>query len=305
MKTTLTIVGLLFTLLSGELALATTDTPVWTTSGLKMPESVEYDPARDQFYVSNINGGVMEQDGNGSIGLLGPHGKLVNVDWVTGLHSPKGLALHNHKLYVADVKQLVVINVDSGKLIARYPADDSMVLNGITINKTGTVFISDWMGNRIYTLDDGELKIWLEDIELNSPNGLWADNDNLYVASWGANPKPDFTTETSGNIKQISLRGKTIKTLPQNNQWINMDGISRDSENKWIISDFIKGEILLLDGKGHVKKLITSQKGTADFYYIREKNLLVVPLMMDNRIVAYRLNTHLQGKSHNKKEEKI
>ncbi|HHI94887.1 MAG TPA: GTP-binding protein [Gammaproteobacteria bacterium] len=252
-----------------------------------MPESVEYDPTRDRFYVSNINDGVMKQDDNGSIGLLDAHGKLLNVDWISGLHSPKGLALYNNKLYVADVKQLVVINVDSGKLIARYAADESMVLNGITISKAGTVFVSDWMGNRIYTLDDGELKIWLEDSKLNSPNGLWVDDSNLYVASWGAKPKADFTTETSGNIKQISLNTKIIKTLPQNKHWINMDGISRYSKNRWIVTDFIKGEVLLLDTKGRVKKLLAVKKGSADFYYIREKNLLVIPLMMDNQVVAY------------------
>jgi len=285
MKNTLKITGLLTALLFTGPALA--DSPIWVTSGLKMPESVEYDRVRDQYYVSNINGGVMDQDSNGSIGLLDARGKLINVDWVTGLHSPKGLALHNNKLYVADVKQLVVINVDSGKVVARYPADDSMVLNGITVSKTGNIFISDWTGNRIYTLDDGELKIWLESAKLNSPNGLWVDDNNLYVASWGARPKQDFTTETTGNIKQISLKTKNIKTLPQDNLWINMDGIYPYSKNKWIISDFIKGEILLLDGKGGVKKLVTTKYGSADIYYIHDKNLLIVPLMMDNQVVAY------------------
>jgi len=32
---------------------ASAEEAIWTTSGLKMPESVEYDASRDQFYVSN------------------------------------------------------------------------------------------------------------------------------------------------------------------------------------------------------------------------------------------------------------
>lgn len=60
--------GLLSALLFAWPAFA--DNPIWVTSGLKMPESVEYDRVREQFYVSNINGGVMEQDGNGSIFTL-------------------------------------------------------------------------------------------------------------------------------------------------------------------------------------------------------------------------------------------
>lgn len=268
---------------------ASAEEAIWTTSGLKMPESVEYDASRDQFYVSNINGGVMAQDNNGSIGLIDGHGKLIQTEWVTGLHSPKGLALYRNKLYVADVKQLVVINVDEGKIIARYAANDSMVLNGIAVSDKGSVFVSDWTGNRIYTLQDGELKVWLESVDLNSPNGLWVDHHYLYIASWGANPKADFTTETSGGLKRVSLATKQIEALPQTGAWINMDGISRYSENKWLISDFLKGEILLLNNKGSIEKRIISKKGSADFFYIHKKNLLIVPLMMDNQVVAYRL----------------
>lgn len=254
-----------------------------------MPESVEFDAHRDRFYVANINGGITEEDGNGSIGLLDGSGKLIEVDWVVGLHSPKGLALRGDKLYVADVKQLVVINVATGKLVARYEAKDSLVLNGISINKAGKVFVSDWTGNRIYTLDDGELKIWLESAELNSPNGLWADNDYLYVASWGKNPKADFTTDTTGNIKKISLKTKKIETLDQGARWNNMDGIARYGRDKWLISDFIKGEVLLINKTGQIEKTIISKKGAADIFYIPEKNLVVVPLLMDGQVSAYKV----------------
>jgi DNA-binding beta-propeller fold protein YncE len=223
--------------------------------------------------------------------LIDGNGKLLNSNWVTGLHSPKGLALHKDKLYVADVKQLVVINVDEGKVIARYAADDSKVLNGIAINKEGGIFVSDWMGNRIYSLQDGELKTWLESSDLNSPNGLWIEGMNLYVASWGRNPKSDFSTETSGRLLRIAISSKTIETLGPENQWINMDGIARYSGDRWLISDFLKGKVLQLNKDGLIEKTVaTLRKGAADFYYIEAKQLIVVPLFMDNQVVAYRLN---------------
>lgn len=265
--------------------------PIWTASGFKTPESVEYDAARDRFYVSNINGGVSEQDGNGSIGLIDGKGGLVAAEWVKGLHSPKGLALHKGKLYVADVKELVVVNVDTGKVIARYEADDSKVLNGISISASGQVFVSDWLGNRIYKLEDGELKVWLSSDDLDSPNGLWVEGNDLYVASWGKHPKEDFTTETSGVLKKISLKTKAIKTIGSAGKpWMNMDGIARYDKKHWLISDFIKGEIYLTDNQGQVKKTITSKKGSADLYYIAAKHWLVVPLFLDNQVVAYQLD---------------
>ena len=286
MKLNFKTVGLLTALILNS-AFATE--PVWSTSGLKMPESIEFDANRDQFYVANINGGITEEDGNGSIGLLDGSGKLINVDWVAGLHSPKGLALRGDKLYVADVKQLVVINVATEKVVARYEAKESLVLNGISINKAGKVFVSDWTGNRIYTLDGGELKIWLESAELNSPNGLWADNNYLYVASWGKNPKADFTTDTTGNIKKISLKTKQIKTINQGDRWNNMDGITRYGSDKWLISDFIKGEVLLIDKTGQIETTIFSKKGAADIFYVPEKKLVVVPLLMDGQVSAYKV----------------
>ncbi len=262
--------------------------PIWSASGLKMPESVEYDVKHDRYYASNMNGGLMEQDGNGSIALLDSKGKLIDPDWVSGLHSPKGLALHKDRLYVADVKQLVVIDVTAAKIIARYNADDSKVLNGITVSEHGKVYISDWFGNSIYTLDDGELTVWLANDALESPNGLAVNKDYLYVASWGKNLKEDFTTETSGSIKKISLATQKIETIMPE-RWVNLDGISLYGKDKWLVSDFINGDILLIDRQGKIEKNIKIKKGTADFYHIIDKNLVVVPLLFDNQVVAYKL----------------
>jgi sugar lactone lactonase YvrE len=262
--------------------------PVWSASGLKMPESVEYDIKHDRYYASNINGGLTEQDGNGSIALLDSKGKLIDPEWVSGLHSPKGLALHKNRLYVADVKQLVVIDVITAKIISRYHADDSQVLNGITVSEGGKVYISDWFGNSIYTLDDGELIVWLANDALESPNGLAIDKDYIYVASWGENLKEDFTTEMSGSIKKISLASQKIETIMPE-RWVNLDGISLYGKDKWLVSDFINGDILLIDRQGKIEKNIKIKKGTADFYHIFDKKLLVVPLLFDNQVVAYKL----------------
>jgi sugar lactone lactonase YvrE len=262
--------------------------PIWSTSGLKMPESVEYDVKHDRYYASNINGGLMEQDGNGSIALLDSKGKLIDLDWVSGLHSPKGLALYENRLYVADVRQLVVIDVTAAKIIARYHAEDSKVLNGITVSERGKVYVSDWFGNSIYTLNDSELTVWLANTALESPNGLAIDKDYLYVASWGKNIKEDFTTERSGSIKKISLTTQKIETIVPE-RGVNLDGISLYGKDKWLVSDFINGEILLIDNQGKIEKSIKTQKGAADFYHVFDKELLVVPLIFDNSVVAYRL----------------
>src|SRR5689334_3581992 len=78
-------------------------------------ESALYDPADNIIYTSNIEGDPSKKDGKGSIGKLKPDGTVINARWTTGLNAPKGMALLNGKLYVADVYELVEINQNDGK----------------------------------------------------------------------------------------------------------------------------------------------------------------------------------------------
>ena len=62
----------------------------WETDPvLKVPESVLYSAEDKLLYNSNIDGQPNEKDGKGSIGKVGLDGKVIQVDWVTGLNAPK------------------------------------------------------------------------------------------------------------------------------------------------------------------------------------------------------------------------
>ncbi|WP_243664700.1 hypothetical protein [Rhodothermus marinus] len=65
-------------------------TPVWEVSdSLARPESALFDSGANVIYVSNINGGPTEKDGNGYISRIAPDGTLLQARWVTGLHAPR------------------------------------------------------------------------------------------------------------------------------------------------------------------------------------------------------------------------
>ena len=81
---------------------------------------VVQDPATGAIYVSNIAGAIMQKDGNGFISKLKPDGTFIAREWVKGLNAPTGLALHDRTLYVADVDELVEINIASGEIANRY-----------------------------------------------------------------------------------------------------------------------------------------------------------------------------------------
>ena len=262
-------------------------TPVWEIDGLKMPESVVFDAERNQYYVSNINGGPLSEDHNGSVSLISGNGKNVIVDWVEGLSSPKGMDLHGNKLYVADVKELVVIDVEKQVITARYPLPKAIVLNGLDVAEDGTLFVGDWLGNKVYTLEDNGLELWYENSKLNNPNGLFVANGYVYIGSWGQNPGADFTTETSGTFLRVSIKTKKLEVLNEGKPWMNLDGIHETKSGDFLITDFIKGELLTMSKKGKLKKTFDLEPSAADFFYAEEKGLIVVPYLMGQKVVAY------------------
>ena len=74
---------------------------LWSTDTLlKVPESVLFDGKNSVLYVANIDGQPWANDGKGSIGKVGLDGKIIAVDWVSGLQAPKGMGLHKNKLFV-------------------------------------------------------------------------------------------------------------------------------------------------------------------------------------------------------------
>ena len=85
---------------------------IWETdSVVAVPESVLADLKSSTLFVSLIDGGPWQADGKGGIAKLGLDGKNYQPTWVTGLNAPKGSGLFGNRLYVADLANVVVIDV--------------------------------------------------------------------------------------------------------------------------------------------------------------------------------------------------
>ena len=87
-------------------------------------------------------------------------GTIATKSWVKGLNAPTGMALHDRTLYVADVDELVEINVASGEIVKRYPAKGAIFLNDVAVGEDGTVYASDTPMNTIWRLTDGSFEPW-------------------------------------------------------------------------------------------------------------------------------------------------
>ena len=262
---------------------------LWETKGLAQPESVVVDPATGAIYVSNIVGAVMQKDGNGFIAKLNGDGKVVTRQWVKGLHSPTGLALHDRTLYVADVDQLVEINAASGEIVKRYPAKGATFLNDVAIDPDGTVYVSDTPSNTIWRLKDGSFEPWIADDKLNGPNGLLVQGDMLVVASLGKIPGVGQKQELAG-LSLISLKDQSVTKLGDGRPIGNLDGLELLQPGVYLVTDWAAGALYRVDAKGKAQQLIDLNQGSADLTYLPDKKIVLIPTMLDNTLVAYRLD---------------
>lgn len=160
--------------------------PAWQTDTVfEQPESVVYDTKRDLLYVSNVNGDPNEVDGNGYISQLSLDGDVINQHFIGDLNAPKGLAIVGDTLYVADINELVEIDVNTQKIIQRYKAPNAQFLNDVVADNNGNIYVSGFLRNSIYRLANGKFELWLQSDQLESPNGLFVKDNQLIVGSWG------------------------------------------------------------------------------------------------------------------------
>jgi len=263
-------------------------TLIWEQEGFDGPESVVKDADANVLYLSNVNGGATDANGKGYISKLSPEGEIVEKEWVSGLNAPKGLALHDGKLYVADIDKVAVIDVKDGKVVETHDAPGSSFLNDVTAHKDGRVFISDMLENHIWLLEDGKLSLWLEGEELDHPNGLMAEGDRLLVATWGGPIKDDFTTGTPGTLKSIDYESKKVQTLVDE-PFGNLDGLEPDGKGGFYITDWISGGLYHVSSDGKAKLVKDLDKGSADHLVLDGGSVAIIPMMLDGKVAAYKL----------------
>lgn len=259
----------------------------WIVDGLNEPESAIYDKQTNSIYISNINGDPLKLDNNGYISKISVDGKIIEKKWVSDLDAPKGLALFKNDLYVADVNKIWKISLKNKNRI-KYKINDAGFLNDIVSNKNGEIYASDMFKNRIYRLKNNKISIWKQSKLLESPNGLLIEGNNLIVACWGK-IKQGFKTEVKGKLIKVNLNSRQIKKFFSTRPIGNLDGIVFNKNNGYLVTDWIEGKLYTIDKKGIVINTKNLNAGSSDLEILMHKNLLIVPMMKNNNIVAYQL----------------
>ncbi len=266
---------------------ASAGAPVWEIKeGLAQPESAYYDKDSGFLYISNVAGSPGEKDGKGWITKADLSGKVVAAQWVAGFNAPKGLRSSKGKLYVADIDELVEIDIASAAVVRRIPAPGAQMLNDVAVDAKGDVYVSDTIGSRIYRFaPKAGITTFAVGAQLESPNGLYWTPKALYIAAWGL-AAPDWSAKEPGRL--LALDPKTMAVATKGDLRGNLDGLE-PWKGGWLVSDFAAGKVYRVAKDGKSSLLMEGFKGSADLGVIPGKNLLVLPRMHDGVVSAYEL----------------
>ncbi len=193
------------------------------------------------------------------------------------------MAIHGAHLYVSDIDELVRIDLADGSVSARYPAAGAVFLNDAAADAQGNIYVGDSSAENsiIYKLSNGTLTVWMKDPQIRNPNGLLMQGNRFLVGNG-----------QDGNLNSIDLENKTITLLVKTGSGI--DGLKSVGNEQYATSDWA-GKISLVNvssGETVVLQNTTDAHiNAADFEYIADRKLLLVPTFFDNRVTAYRVET--------------
>lgn len=183
------------------------------------PESVEYDPAGDRYFVSNTGSQLIRsRDQAGVVTTLADVGD-----------APYGLELLGDTLFACVGGSLKGYSAASGALVFDLDLGGNF-LNGITTDGT-FVYVTDFTASRIYKVDPaaGTSAVLVGNTN-GTPNGIVWDpvGARLVVVFWGGNaPIKAFDPETGA-----------AQTLVQSTGLTNLDGITIDCAGNFLVASW-------------------------------------------------------------------
>jgi hypothetical protein len=216
----------------------------------------------------------MQKEGMGSISKIGLDGKITKRDWVKGLTAPKGLGLYKNHLYAAETKSVAVIDVNTAAIVQRIPVDGAEMLNDITIDEKGIVYVSDTKTNKVHRIENGKASFYLENMK--SANGLLAKGKTLYILTGTSLQKADENKKLSTLIDGIEGGADGIEMISDHEflvtGWAGVIYYVKDDGTKMVLSDTRDKKI-----------------NSADLGYDPNSKTIYIPEMSQNCVVAYKL----------------
>ena len=266
----------------GLAAKPTPTTDGYLLTGFAVPESAQYDPVDDVYYVSNV-GVPFVQDGfisRISADASGDVSGEPGYQWITGLNSPFGMALEGDMLHIVDRDGLYRFAIDRAGGTASQAGfvpigGPGSLLNDVCLDGKGSAYVTDTglslatdppspTGTAaIYRVVGEDVSVLLAGEELLLPNGCLVDGANVFWTTFGSNRL--LRTNSSGRIfTQAVLPGGGIDSV------VRVGGF-------FYLSSWDAGGVFRISRGGSQPVLIAEVGTPGDMGYDSQRDRLLVP----------------------------
>lgn len=271
---------------------APAETGLTLIPGFSHPESVLI--AGERRFVSNIGTKLdpLAHDGDGFISELDAEGRIVALRAFPAegrpLDAPKGMAVLDGVLYVADINRVAGFDLSSRRQVfeARLEGHDPALLNDLAAME-GDLAVSDTLSGTIWRLDVKSRGFSLLATGLPGVNGLaWnSDRQHLLAAGLGARFE-------GGDLFAVSPQGK-VEKLEKSPHGV-FDGLALLADGHLLLSDWrsidppTPGALTLHTADGHLVKTLDfghPLQGPADFAIDPETRRLWLPLTLSGKLL--------------------
>jgi hypothetical protein len=296
---------------TAALCLAILPCPAWgqiTVTNLQTPYSFVSSSTGKEYFISSVNGDVEAADNNGFITKLDASGKIVNFKFIQGgtdgitLNAPKGMALVDHTLYVADLDHLRAFDMVSGRAIVSIPVaaldrKAPVSLTDVAYDGGGLLYCSDQHANRIYRVELASKKVTLfvADPALAGPAGLAVHpkSGELIAVSWDKGKIFAITPE--GAVSEIFSNGFF------SGRFSNLRGVDFDRWGNMYVSDFTTGKVWRMTWDKRFQVIAEYLPSPGDLGIDRTNNLILVPYEFAHAAEMNGLESPREGKSKQEK----
>lgn len=279
-----------------------------TVTDLQTPYSFVSNSAGQEYFISSVNGDAQSADNNGFITKLDASGKLINLKFIQGgtdgitLHAPKGMALVEQTLYVADLDTLRAFDTVSGKPVASAsmaaaPGQVPVSLTDVAYDGAGLLYCSDQRGNRIYRVElpSRKVTVLVSDPALAGPAGLAVHpkSGQLIAVSWDKGKILSITPE--GIVSEIFSNGFF------SGRFSNLRGVDFDRWGNMYVSDFTTGKVWRMTWDKRFQVIAEYLPSPGDLGIDRTNNLILVPYELAHAAEMNGLEAPREGKSKQEK----
>ena len=277
-----------------------------TVTNLQTPYSFVTGASGKDYFISSVNGEPDIADNNGFITKLDGSGTLLHLKFIQGgaegvtLHAPKGMALVDETLYVADLDTLRAFDARNGKPVASIHVVDGKALVHLTdvaYDGVGLLYCSDQHANRIYRVELPSQKVTLlvADPALAGPAGLAVHpkSGELIAVSW--NKGKIFAISPTGTVSELFSNGFF------SSRFSNLRGVDFDRWGNMYVSDFTTGKVWRMTWDKRFQVIAEYLPTPGDLSIDRTNNLILVPYEFAHAAEMNGLEAPADGKPKSEK----